>query len=194
MHALLSSGPCGRTALSQRFKAHPYVLKIAIFSLGALCAAYALLHGFNLFINSSDSLPKGIYRVTTGQSIQKGDLVLACLKEEDAKLAFKRGYIGLGSCPSHHAGIGKYVAAAEGDWVELNETGTRVNEIPVPLSKAARADGHGQDLPNINLKVRLSADEFVLINPAANSFDSRYLGLFDRSQVQGHLTPLLTFD
>lgn len=194
MRSALTSSPRRRAPLSQRLKAHPYVLKIALFSLGALCAANAIMHGFNLCINASDSLPKGIYRVTTGQSIQKGDLVLACLKEEDAKLAFRRGYIGVGSCPSHHAGIGKYVVAAEGDWVEINETGTRVNEIPVPLSKAARADGHGQDLPNINLKVRLSADEFVLINPAANSFDSRYLGLFDRSQVQGHLTPLLTFD
>ncbi len=193
MHSFLALRASIRSRLSCSLTERRFVLA-ALFLFGILCLSCALMHGFDLYINTSDSLPKGLYKVTRGQSIQKGDLVLSCLKDEDSRMAFERGYIGVGTCPLHHAGIGKHVAATQGDLVEIDETGIKVNLTFVPKSKPARADGHGQLLPNINLKVRLGAGEYVLVNSAANSFDSRYLGLFDRSQVQGHLTALVTFD
>ncbi|HVT15211.1 MAG TPA: conjugative transfer signal peptidase TraF [Thermoanaerobaculia bacterium] len=145
------------------------------------------------WINTSASLPRGLYRLERGPAC-RGCLVLACAPRWAGELAGGRGYLPRGDCPGGVKPLGKIVLAAEGDWVEVREVGLLVvNGRPVAGSAAQAADRAGRPLPHLARgRWRLGGGEVWLFSPHPRSFDSRYFGPVPAGSVRGVLSPVWT--
>lgn len=126
-------------------------------------------------------------------SFERGMLVLACLPDEVAKLAYERNYIASGKCKGGYAPVGKYIQAVTGDEVRFTSEGIFVNGKLLENSKPYAMDGEGRPMPVMLQDMVLPKDELVLLNNYAGSFDSRYYGPIPSRYVVGTLNPVLTF-
>lgn len=126
-------------------------------------------------------------------SLERGMLVLACLPDEVAKLAYERNYIASGKCKGGYAPVGKYIQAISGDEVRFSSEGIFVNGSLLENSEPYAMDGEGRPMPVILQDMVLPKDELVLINNYAGSFDSRYYGPIPSRYVVGTLKPIWTF-
>lgn len=126
-------------------------------------------------------------------SLERGMLVLACLPDEVAKLAYERNYIASGKCKGGYAPVGKYIQAISGDEVRFTSEGIFVNGKLLENSKPYAMDGEGRPMPVMLQDMVLPKDELVLINNYAGSFDSRYYGPIPSRYVVGTLKPIWTF-
>lgn len=169
------------------------------FSLCLSCAVIfcilitLLLAGFKF--NSSDSIPKGIYRMHTGV-IKKNHLVLFCPDDREAfRLGKSRGYLNHGFCPDDYGYLMKQVVAMEGDVVSSTDHGVFVNHMLIPFSQPQIHDGLKRPLNLWRIKnYRLKSGQLItMTNQSIWSFDSRYYGLIQINQVKGIITPVLTW-
>lgn len=126
-------------------------------------------------------------------SLERGMLVLACLPDEVAKIAYDRNYIASGKCKGGYAPVGKYIQAVTGDEVRFTSEGIFVNGSLLENSKPYAMDGEGRAMPVMQQDMVLPKDELVLINNYAGSFDSRYYGPIPSRYVVGTLNPVFTF-
>lgn len=126
-------------------------------------------------------------------SLERGMLVLACLPDEVAKIAYERNYIASGKCKGGYAPVGKYIQAISGDEVRFTSEGIFVNGSLLENSKPYAMDGEGRAMPVMLQDVVLPKDELVLLNNYAGSFDSRYYGPISSRYVLGTLKPIWTF-
>jgi conjugative transfer signal peptidase TraF len=158
----------------------------AIFATGAALAAAAL----HLRVNTSESLPVGLYRLAGGPPA-RSSLVLLCPPPAAARLAHRRGYLPAGRCPGGVQPLGKMLLALPGDTVALSSRGLAVDGLPIPGSMPSAADSAGRPLPRVRLGFRrLAPGEVWVFAPHPRSFDSRYFGAVSSRQLLGTLEPL----
>lgn len=162
---------------------------IAVLSLGALC----YLAGAR--VNTSKSIPVGLYW-TSDRPLEKGAYVLFCPPQvgviEEAR---RRGYLAGGFCPGGYGYMMKRISAAKNDAVTIADDGVRVNGALLPFSAPLARDPAGRALP------RFQASQFVIGNSelllmsdvSATSFDGRYIGPINRSQIETVIVPVLTW-
>jgi len=146
-------------------------------------------------INTSKSIPVGLYWATDAP-MAKGAYVLFCPPQEDTfRQARERGYIGAGFCPGEHGYLMKRVVATEHDTVTVADEGVRVNGGLLPWSAPRASDKAGRPLPHYRAKdYVLGTDEVLLMSDrSATSFDSRYFGPIRRSQLRTAITPVVTW-
>ena len=157
-----------------------------------LCAA---MRAAGARINTTKSIPLGLYW-TSGAPMEKGAYVLFCPPEraifEEAKA---RGYLGAGFCPGGYGYLMKRVLAAKDDTVSVADDGVRVNGELLPLSVPRRADGAGRPIPRYPAGHRTLGDRELLLmsDVSATSFDGRYFGPIDQSQIETVIRPLMTW-
>lgn len=144
-----------------------------------------------IYINTSCSLPYGLYLSLPADKPQRGDLILLCLDGRHAELAKKRNYIAKGSCPRQSAPLGKYVQALEGDAVSIKNAEVYVNNRYIEKSKILKQDLLGNELTGELQAKTLMQDEYLVMNNKENSFDSRYFGTIKKGQILSLLCPLL---
>ena len=89
-----------------------FFLSLIFLSSGFLNKSFKLL-----YINTSNSLPQGLYLNLPVFELKKNDLVLICLNEEMAKFAKERNYIKKGDCPLNTAPLGKKITGIFNDKV-----------------------------------------------------------------------------
>lgn len=165
---------------------------IAVAALAALAAG---CYGAGARINTSRSIPIGLYWIS-GAPVQKGAYVMFCPPPlrlfDDAK---ERGYIGAGFCPGGYGYMMKRVSAAEGDAIAIDAAGVRVNGALLPHSAPIAADGAGRPLPRYRPQRYTLGDAEVLLMSEASvtSFDSRYFGPIERSQIATVIRPVITW-
>ena len=162
---------------------------IALLVVGFACQAAGAR------INTSPSIPVGLYWATSAP-MEKGAYVLFCPPPEDTfKEARERGYIGAGFCPGDHGYLMKRVVATEHDTVTIADDGVRVNGELLPRSAPRESDKAGRPLPHFRASdYVLGTDEVLLMSDrSATSFDSRYFGPIRRSQLKTAIAPVLTW-
>ena len=161
------------------------VVLAALVSLGAL---------LGLRLNLTESLPRGVYR-TVGEAPRRGSIVVVCPPLDAAELARERGYLGPGSCPGGVRGLGKIVLAIGGDVVAHRKEGIAVNWKPIVNSGTLARDSRRRVLPHHPWgDYVLKAHELWLFSPyRPNSYDSRYFGPVDASDVVSVLRPVWTW-
>ena len=136
-----------------------------------------------LIWNASASAPVGLYRVVHQRSYARGDLVLAKPSPSVARLAARRGYLPAG------VPLVKRIVSTAG-----NTVCARGGDIIVEGQFAAKrlsADSKGRLLPGWSGCRTLHQDEvFLLMKGVRASFDGRYFGPMNISQIIGRLEPL----
>jgi conjugative transfer signal peptidase TraF len=160
-------------------------------SVFLLCAvAYAL----GVRLNTTPSIPVGVYQLTD-DPIVKGSYVYFCPPPAPVfDMAKERGYIGSGYCPGGYGHLMKKTLATKGDDVVIGADGVHVNGLLLPLSVPAFADGAGRPLPKFETSMVLGSDEFLLMaDNNGRSFDGRYFGTINRTQIEGVIHPVLTW-
>ena len=167
---------------------------VAVAGLAALVLA-AGSYAAGARINTTKSIPVGLYW-TSSAPVEKGAYVLWCPPKvgvfDDAK---ERGYIGAGFCPGEYGYMMKRVLAAKDDAVAVADGGVRVNGWLLPHSKPIQAGKSGRPLPRFQASTyTLGNAELLLMSDVSDtSFDGRYFGPINRSQVQTVIRPVITW-
>ena len=139
-----------------------------------------------LFVwNVTASAPIGLYRVLHGRALSRGDLVLAIPAPPLAAFAARRGYLAAG------VPLVKRIAAVAGD-----DVCARGNAVFIDGRLAAArlaADAQGRALPAWSGCRTLRANQvFLLMANVRASFDGRYFGPTNASEIAGTLEPIWT--
>jgi conjugative transfer signal peptidase TraF len=162
---------------------------IALLLLGAACQMAGAR------INTSKSIPVGLYW-TTSTPIEKGAYVLVCPPPSgEFNEARERGYIGAGSCPGDYGYLMKQVAATGRDTVTVTNEGVVVNGERWPHSMPRLADKAGRQLPRFQADgyVLGHAEVLLMSDGSPTSFDGRYFGPVSRAQLETAIKPILTW-
>lgn len=165
---------------------------IAVGALGLLTAA---AYGLGLRINTSKSIPKGLY-VMTKEPITVGSYVILCPPDVGVfREAKARGYLGPGYCPGGYGNLMKRVLAAKEDVVTVSPQGVTVNGRLLPLSQPLPKDGAGRPMPAYQATTyTLGNLELLLMSDVSGtSFDGRYFGPVNVAQVQSVIHPVFTW-
>lgn len=168
--------------------------RIAV-GLGVSFALVAVPFLFGARVNTTPSIPVGLYWASDAP-VTVGSYVLFCPPQrEDFLEARRRDYIGAGACPGGFGHLMKRVLAAKGDRVSMRAEGVLVNGQELPFSASKTVDGGGRPLPRPPASELLLGDgEFLLMatnNP--KSFDGRYFGPINRSQIKAVISPVITW-
>lgn len=153
----------------------------------AVLALPAIHHpNVRLIWNASASVPLGLYRVDTAQVLRVGDTVAVRPSPALARFMAKRRYV------EANVPLLKPVAATNG--ATVCRIGLRVTIDGRTTVSALARDRFGRPLPAWSGCYRLRPDQLLLIAPShPDSFDSRYFGPVDRSQILGRAAPMWTW-
>ena len=166
-------------------------LLVLAFGGGALGLALAAACA-GLRYNDSPSMPTGLYVRASSES--RSSLAVFCPAEPFARLSVERGYRSRGTCPDGAEPLAKAIAARPGDIVELSVTGMAVNGRLLQNTPPLATDTAGRPLSHWPFGRYVVAPGTVWVASSYNlrSFDSRYFGPVEASQVREHVRPLLT--
>lgn len=171
------------------------IIRVLSIIVVAAFLVLACVYAAGLRINTTKSIPLGIYWIT-GDEVKKNSYVIFCPPAEESFLeAKKRGYLTTGFCDGSLGYMMKKVLAAKGDTVLFSVSGVQVNGELLPLSARFTADKFGRVMPSpLPGPHVLKEDDLLLmsdVNP--KSFDSRYFGLVSSKQIKSVITPVLTW-
>lgn len=137
----------------------------------------AFLAGFRL--NTTSSMPFGVYRQVPVSQLERGMIATFCLEDaEFMRLAKERGYLGWGFCDGIKP-LGKEIFGLPGDEISLQNELISVNGNPIPLTETKKIDSHGRTMPASKLTPGVIPEGYALMLSPHHSggFDSRYFGL-----------------
>ena len=160
-----------------------------------VAVALALAHAAGLRLNTSRSIPLGLYKMSH-DPIEKGVYVLFCPPERpEFDLAKERGYIGAGFCPGGYGNMMKKVLATHDDVVSVTDEGITINGTLTPASQPFEADSMGRLLPRFRVTDYVLAPSELLLMSDTNShsYDARYFGPVDQDHIQSLIYPVWTW-
>jgi conjugative transfer signal peptidase TraF len=175
-----------------------WLKRITVFT--AVGGAALLLLGLGCYaagirVNTTKSIPLGLYWASS-QPVEIGAYVMFCPPQVGVFVeARERGYIAAGFCPGDYGYMMKRVLAAKGDAVAISDDGVRINGALLPLSAALPADKAGRRLPRYQLdRYTLDISQVLLMSDLSpTSFDGRYFGPINRSQIKTVITPVIVW-
>jgi len=141
-------------------------------------------------LNSTGSLPLGLYRVT---DVPNARLAEFCPPEPFSRMSVERGYRPSGTCVDGDTPLLKPIVAKPGDLVVTSTRGIAVNGQLLPNTVARTNDSKGRPLPHYpfgTYAVKLGT-VWVASTHHSLSFDSRYFGPIQVSSIREYLKPLL---
>lgn len=127
--------------------------------------------------NASPSAPVGLYWIDRPRGIAVGDMVIARVPEPWRELAAERRYVPV------RVPLVKRVAAAPGDSVCASGRSVFVNGAWAATRRLA--DGRGRAMPWWAGCTALRDGAMLLLMPDPASFDGRYFGPTERSDIVG---------
>lgn len=161
-----------------------YCALVACF-LALLVLTIAMPPAPRLVWNASASAPRGLYWVSPGAVLARGDTVIAWAPRGARMLAARRRYIPI------NVPLVKRIAAVAGDRVCARGAVITIGGKVVALRRVH--DAAGRPMPWWQGCVTLGPRQFLLLNAAPGSFDGRYFGLTARRDITGRARPLWTW-
>lgn len=162
----------------------------AFLGVGACVGAFQICGWLGLRLNTSPSLPLGVY-ITT----DTGNLVEFCPAEPFASVALARGYRSPGVCPDGGAPLLKPVIATSGDVVDFSPDGLEVNNFRIPNTAPLSWDTKGRPLTHWPFGRYTVPTSMAWVASSYNgrSFDSRYFGPVAVTAIRDRARPVLSF-
>ena len=145
----------------------------------AFIAPFLIAGAAGIRINTSASLPLGLYKETTDLS---APLIEFCPQEPYGRFAAGRGYRSPGNCPDGAAPLMKPIVAKAGDSVDVSDRGITVNGVLLSNTAPRNKDSKGRPMQPWPFGQYRVPPGFVWVASTYNpwSFDSRYFGPPDR--------------
>jgi conjugative transfer signal peptidase TraF len=165
--------------------------RAALAATRVVVATFQLSGALGLRINTSPSLPVGLY-ITTADA--GANLVEFCPVEPFATLSIVRGYRDSGTCRDGAAPLLKPVIARTDDVVEVSARGISVNGTLLPNTAPLASDTKGRHLeawPSGRYVVD-PGTIWVASSYHPRSFDSRYFGPLPTAAIRHRLKAFLT--
>lgn len=129
-------------------------------------------------VNSTLSMPKGIYRITKEDTLKKGDYILFDPPIDFAILAHERGWF------DKDWPLLKPIIAQEGDHFCNQEGSFRINNLY--SGEVLTNDSQGRPIGHFEYCGVVPEGKIVVGVPKeSRSLDSRYFGFVDKNEVQG---------
>ena len=162
--------------------------RILILALTPVLGMFALFDAAGLRINTSASLPMGLYIVNPN-----GGFVEFC--PDDRGLSAQRHYRARGVCSDGAAPLLKPVIGSPGDEIVLSDAGIAVNDKLLPHSAPLDHDSEGRPLAHWPAGRYTAAPGTLWVASSYNarSYDSRYFGPIRKSSVRASLRPLIVW-
>jgi conjugative transfer signal peptidase TraF len=153
--------------------------RIAIIATGVavLLTSAAFPPTPRLVWNASASAPIGLYSIAPEGLAEPGDMVIARVPETFRRLAATRRYLPM------NVPLVKRVAASTGD--EVCALGQEIFVNGRWIAERRVTDGAGRAMPMWSGCVRLRGRQLFLLMDAAASFDGRYFGVTEGTDVVG---------
>lgn len=164
-------------------------------AVGAIGAISAGAYTVGIRVNTTTSIPKGVY-IMTSDPLAVGSYVIVCPPDVQVfKEAKARGYLGPGLCPGGYGNLMKRVLAAKNDQVTVSPVGITVNGQLLPYSAPRNVDGAGRPMPayQSNAYTLGNLEVLLMSDVSATSFDGRYFGPLTVSQVRSVIQPVFTW-
>ncbi|WP_419250181.1 S26 family signal peptidase [Campylobacter fetus] len=117
-----------------------------------------LLYLCNIKINTTKSMPIGIYQTYNNDNILPGDIV---------------------TFNYQNVNFLKKVIAVAGDYVEIKDSQIFVNHKLIKDSQIFKFDSNHNALPTLSFSGVLKNNEIFVLGEHIKSFDSRYFGVLD---------------
>lgn len=138
------------------------------------------------YINLSNSVPLGLYRVVPPDRLETGELVVFGLPQGARFLIYERHWL-----PNNWPLI-KYIGAKEEDTYTVQINSFLINDKYV--GPVYERDSDGKALPYIGGRHRVERNAFLPVSTHIDtSFDGRYFGTVPLSAIKGKLYPVWTF-
>ena len=162
--------------------------RILLLAVAPVAGTFALFHAAHLRINTSASLPVGLYAVSANCSF-----VEFC--PDDGGLSARRRYRARGVCPDGAAPLLKPVIARSPDEIVLSPAGIAVNGKLLPHTAPLDRDSEGRPLSHwpFGRYNTAAGTLWVASSYNARSYDSRYLGPVPENAVRARLRSLLVW-
>jgi conjugative transfer signal peptidase TraF len=156
---------------------------LAGLGLAALAWSSVQTYSVRIVYNTSDSVPRGWYRIVPAHALHVGSLVLVQLPADIATLAAQRGYL------PERVPLLKRIAAVPPQQVCVAQQLVSIDGVAVATT--LNADRQGRTLPAWQQCRPLRDGEVFLLSathPA--SFDGRYFGPLPATSVLGLAQPV----
>ena len=162
--------------------------RILILTLTPALGTFALFRTADLRINTSGSLPVGLYIVSP-----KGSFVEFC--PDDHSLSAQRHYRARGVCPDGAAPLLKPLVGKSGDQIVMSPAGVAVNGKLLPHTAPLSHDSEGRPLAHWPFGSYTTAPGMLWVASSYNSrsYDSRYLGPIRECAVRSRLRSLVAW-
>ena len=169
-------GPTGEKAWRVHRSAYGKAALVGL-GIGAILSTMVHQPRPRLLWNASASTPIGLYLITSGAPLEVGDMVAARAPDGARQLAAMRGYLPSG------VPLVKRVAAKKGS--QVCAPGARITVDGRTVARRRKRDALGRLMPWWTGCRRLKAGELLLLNHVKASFDSRYFGPVERTEIVG---------
>ncbi|WP_432205484.1 S26 family signal peptidase (plasmid) [Cetobacterium somerae] len=127
-------------------------------------------------LNLSPSMEKGLYFLRDVDELKKGDVVVLNIPLNVKETLYSRGYL-----PKNIKTLLKEIVAVEGDIIDIAHKKLYINgELKGDI---AEVDPRGRKLVSFAKNGALKKDEVFLLGRGENSFDSRYFGTIEKSEI-----------
>ena len=145
------------------------------------------LYGKRLWLNMTDSEPVGLYKLErVGGHIGRGELVIMRVPEKFRPYVYGRRWLPEGWS------LFKTVGGIAGDSYCVSDSLLTINGSPV--GPIYRVDQAGLPLPRLRGCGKVPAGSFLPVaTRVPHSFDGRYMGPVDLSEIEGIARPLFTY-
>jgi len=162
--------------------------QILILALTTVLGAFALFDFADLRINTSASLPVGLYIVGSN-----GTFVEFC--PDDQGLSAQRHYRANGVCSDGAAPLLKPVIGSASDEVVVSQAGIAVNGKLLPHTAPLDHDSEGRPLTHwpSGHYIAVHGTLWVASSYNSRSYDSRYFGPIREGTVRARLRPLIAW-
>ena len=163
----------------------------SIVKFAGMCAASYLMFqviSASVYLNLTESLPRGIYVRVPKIELERGDYVVYEPSEEIKNLIRENGW-GDGEQK-----FLKTVGGVSGDEYEVEEK----HRIFLVNGKFAgqvfRTDTAGKEIPQLKGKFTVGEGEILPLGTNLRSFDGRYTGTIKTSEVEAKVVPLILWE
>ena len=179
---LFAWGEARRAARTRRTRLRRRAAFLAI-GITGICATIVTSPRPRLVWNASASAPVGLYVVSPGATLERGNMVIAWPPPAARDLAATRHYL------PRNVPLVKRVAGISGDIVCSRKRVVTINGRLAALRRVA--DAANRPLPAWQGCLRLRPGMlFLLMTQTPDSFDGRYFGPTQARDVIGRATPL----